>query len=212
MRNSGKEAPADLAKNRNAAIDINLPLLYHIPVIEKASVHRDGFGAMEYFVLALIGRADLTTLYAFRQRAGLEPGAVRSALKNLGAEHLIERGEEGRRRRRDLALTEEGRRFLAATWTAGMREYADSEAVMRMATVARLMGDSSAATKYLERMAGTYRSKAVEARMRAESLNHSQSDPLSAYGWMRVLSEAHRRDADSVALAQMGQHAERPDL
>lgn len=166
---------------------------------------REDFSAMEYYILALIGRAKLTTLYAFRQEAGLEPGAVRSALRNLEAERLVERAEASIRQRRDMALTDEGRRFLETSWPSGMREYADSESVLRAATVALLMGESEAAAKYLERMAESSRTKAVEARMKAKYLEDAKSDPLSAYGWMRVLSETHRRDADSMAFASMGQ-------
>ena len=63
---------------------------------------------MEYFILALIGRANLTSLYDFQQKAGLQPGGIRSALKRLEEFGLIHRAESSTRRRRNLSLSLEG--------------------------------------------------------------------------------------------------------
>ena len=71
---------------------------------------------MEYFILALIGKAGLTSLYAFQQRAGLQPGGIRSALERLEALQLITRAESSTRQRRDMSLTSEGTEVLNYSW------------------------------------------------------------------------------------------------
>ena len=63
---------------------------------------------MEIFILALIDKAGLTSLYAFQQQAGLQPGGIRSTLERLEQRSLIERAESSARQRRDYSLTLEG--------------------------------------------------------------------------------------------------------
>ena len=160
---------------------------------------------MEYFILALIGKAELTSLYTFQQRAGLQPGGIRTALQRLERVGFLSRAESSRRMRRDLSLTAPGIAFLNDTWKQCLRDYPESESVLRAACVALLMGDPQYAGDYLQGQSGVRHSAAEEKSMEAARLGKTQKDPLSTYGWMRVLSEAQRRSAESKAFSQLGQ-------
>jgi DNA-binding MarR family transcriptional regulator len=162
-------------------------------------------GAMEYFILALIGRANLTSLYDFQQKAGLQPGGIRSALKRLEDLGLIHRAESSTRRRRNLSLSLEGVRFLNTSWQRSLQGYPDSESVLRAAAVALLMNDEELAAQYLEGLASSRRRSAEEKTMIGEKLRMRAREPLSTYIWMRSLCEAQRHSAESVAFAALGQ-------
>jgi DNA-binding MarR family transcriptional regulator len=107
-------------------------------------------GAMGFFILALIGRMRLTSLYAFRQDAALEPGGIRSAMEHLEKKELITRTEPGRRKRRDLALTPAGREVVERYWTKCLRDFADAESVLRAACVVQIMDCPEYAAEYLK--------------------------------------------------------------
>jgi DNA-binding MarR family transcriptional regulator len=157
-------------------------------------------GVMDCFILALIGKMNLTSLYAFRQEAELEPGGIRSALKHLEERDLITRAEPGTRMRRDMALTEAGRTFLDDSWKMCLREYADSESVLRAAWVASVMSDLGQAAIYLQRMGEKRHMEASETRKKAEHLERkNKTSSLFDYRWMRTWTEADQRGAESEA-------------
>lgn len=159
---------------------------------------------MEYFILALIGEAGLTSLYAFQQRASLQPGGIRSALQRLESDQLIERAASSTRQRRALSLTPEGMKFLDYTWRRCLEAFPDSEGVLRAACVAQLMGAPEQAADYLRKLAYHYQGMAQERSMEAEKLEKTRKDPLSTYAWMRALTEARRRSAESKAFSDLG--------
>lgn len=159
---------------------------------------------MEFFILALIAKAKLTSLYQFQQGAALQPGGIRPALKSLERFRLITRAEASTRRRRDLSLTPLGTETLNGYWQRSLRDYPDTESVLRGACVALLMGDSVYAGEYLETAAATRRTSADDKTMDTERLAKGRRDPLSTYTWMRTLSEARRRSAESEAFATLG--------
>lgn len=159
---------------------------------------------MEYFILALVGKARLTSLYAFQQRAGLQPGGIRTSLQRLEDRGLLERAKSGSRQRRDLSLTPAGARFLEKTWKHCVADYPDAESILRAATIAVLMGDEHYAAEYLSGVALTRESSGREKNMEAERLRSGQLDPLSIYAWMRALTEAQRREAESHAFSKFG--------
>lgn len=167
--------------------------------------------AMEYFILALIGKAGLTSLYAFQQRAGLQPGGIRSALERLESWHLIARGESTARRKRSISLTEEGKAFLENQWFRCLVDHPDAEGVLRAACVALLMGAPDCASMCLRDSANARSFMAKEKGIEAEHLQKTQKDPLSTYLWMRTLYEAQRRDAESKAFLQLSQLLEEKD-
>lgn len=163
------------------------------------------FGAMEFFLLALIAKAEVKSLYAFQRRAGLEPGGIRPALRRLEHARCITRAESGARRRRDFSLTGRGINFLNQNWTRALRDYPDGESVLRAACVALLMNDLQMAEAYLQGMADGRQSGATGKFMDAERLKTKGLDPLNAYAWMRALTEAQRRDGESHSFSQLGQ-------
>jgi DNA-binding MarR family transcriptional regulator len=159
---------------------------------------------MEYFILALIDKAELSSLYEFQQRAGLQPGGIGPALRRLEEVGFVQRAESATRRRRELSLTPIGSRFLHDSFLQCLREYPDVESVLRATCVALLMGRPEMAAQYLEGLAVGRRNSAEEKSMDAERLGKSQRDSLSTYAWMRALCEARRRGAESDALSTLG--------
>ena len=165
---------------------------------------------MEYFILALIGKAGLTSLYAFQQRASLQPGGIRST-QRLESWHLVTRAESSTRRKRSISLTDEGKAFLENQWFRCLVDHPDAEAVLRTACVALLMGAPDCAAMCL-RDSATARSFTAKGKsIEAEHLQKTQKDPLSTYLWMRTLYEAQRRNAESEAFMQLSRLLEEKD-
>jgi DNA-binding MarR family transcriptional regulator len=166
---------------------------------------------MEFFIMTLIERNGLKSLYEFREVAGLQPGGIRSAMARLEKRKFITQAEPGRRR--DLALTPAGMEFLERFWGNCLRDHLDSESVLRSAMVVWLMKSPDQAAEYLRQTGDLRRKRAEEATMKAELLKRSQTDPLSAYEWMLILSETHRRHAESEAFSAISEQLKKgPDL
>lgn len=169
---------------------------------------------MEYFILALIGKAGLNSLYAFQQRAGLQPGGIRTALQHLESWQMITRAESSTRQRKDMSLTAEGTEVLDNTWKRCLGERTDPEGVLRVACIALLMGVPGLAVEYLADLAFQRSSTAKEKSMEAETMQKTKKDPLSTYAWMRALSEAQRRNAEGEAflkLSRLLEETNQPD-
>jgi DNA-binding MarR family transcriptional regulator len=163
---------------------------------------------MEFFILALIHRVGLTSLYAFQQRAGLQPGGIRPALARLEQRKLIERSESSARQRRDFALTQDGAALLQGAWQRCLDDHAEPEAVLRAAFIAVLMGGVELAIVYLLSLATTRRAAADEKTAEAEWVKKTQKDPLATYTWMRAVAESRRRGAEADAFTQLSQYLE----
>ena len=159
--------------------------------------------AMEYFILALVGKLELNSLYAFKEEAGLEPGGIRPAMSRLEKCGFLTRTEPKERRRRDLALTLTGFEVLNSSWTNSTRLHSDSESVIRSAFVAWLQGGPAAAADYLHYVGESRRESAKQKMNDANYLERSKPSPLSSYAWMRASHEANRRKADSEAFLSM---------
>jgi DNA-binding MarR family transcriptional regulator len=166
-------------------------------------------GAMEFFILALIDRAGLASLYSFQKHAGLQPGGIRPALKRLEQRNLIQRAESARRQRRDFSLTPGGRDLLSRFWKKCLKDSLDTEAALRSICVALLMGHPDEARDFAKSLRANRTDGAHEKELEAEHLNRAQNDPLSLYAWMRALTEARRRGAEGEAFTQLILHLER---
>lgn len=167
---------------------------------------REDVGAMEFFILALVGRVGLKSLYELRRDAGLEPGGISSAMKTLENGQLISRKDPGKRRRRDLTLTSAGSELLERFWQDCLREYPNTDAVLRAAFVAWVMAGPGAAASYLNRVSKSRREMTQLIKHEEENLKdlrRSQTGPLSGYAWMRISHEVHRRGAESEAFLSM---------
>ena len=170
---------------------------------QKSTIYGVGPGAMEFFILALVGRIGLKSLYELRQQAGLEPGGIRSAMKTLETGKLISRTDPGKRRRRDLTVTSAGDALLEHSWESCLRDYSDADAVLRAAFVAWMIGEPAAAAEYLNRIGQSRLQRAQEMKYEEEHLKRSKTGPLSSYAWMRISHEVHRRGAESEAFLSM---------
>ena len=163
---------------------------------------------MEYFILALIGKAGLKSLYAFQQRAGLQPGGIRTSLQRLESWQLITRAESSTRQRKDMSLTAEGIEVLNNTWKRCLGERTDPESVLRVACIALLMGVPGLAVGCLADFAFDRRFTAKEKSMEADTLQKTKKGPLSTYVWMRARSEAQRHNAESEVFSQLSRFLE----
>jgi DNA-binding PadR family transcriptional regulator len=121
--------------------------------------YRESTEVMPLFLLALISKGGLRTLYDLQQQAALQPGGVQPVLRQLENEGFLTRSEEGKRRRRVMSVTEEGERLLAEQWPACMVFHSDVESVLRAATVALLMEQPHYARGYLLDSAVDYERK-----------------------------------------------------
>ena len=166
-------------------------------------------GAMEFFILALIDRASLKSLYSFQKHAALQPGSIRPALLRLEQRKLIQRAESSRRRRRDFSLTPEGRDLLGEAWQQCLRDTGDTEGILRSICVALLMGQPDVAVYFVKSVRENRTNDARAKEHEAEGLNRAQNDPLSLYMWMRATTEARRRDAEGEAFEKLIPHLER---
>ncbi|HEX6880020.1 MAG TPA: hypothetical protein VF135_06630 [Terriglobales bacterium] len=169
---------------------------------------------MEYFILALINRAGLTSMYEFQHAAGLQPGGIAPAIRRLETLGFLSRGASSRRRRRELSVTPEGEQFLTSSFLQCLHDYPDLESVLRAACVALLMGKADFAGQYLDDLAERRRKSAEERSMDAERFGKTHRDPLSTYAWMRALCEAQRRGTESKTFSSLGQFLKekhRPD-
>jgi DNA-binding PadR family transcriptional regulator len=161
------------------------------------------FRSMEFFLLALVGKCGLTSLYSLRERAGLQPGAIAPAIRELENLDFITRTEPGARMRREIRLSEAGSAFLEASWIQSQRDYPEMESVLRGTMIALLMADSSAATKYLQDAIETRERQADEARSRAQYLDPLPPEILDDFAWMRSVTEMGRRKSEAQTLSRI---------
>lgn len=169
------------------------------------SLEPEPIGVLEMFILALVEVASVDTLYRMRREVALEPGGVKSALQGLEKALLITRAEPSKRGKRTFQATELGRRMLNEHWATCLKDHPTMEAVLRAAMVAWWMTGPDVAAKYLRNTMSSRREQTKKLELNAAHLERSQSDPLSAYSWMRVLSEAHRRRAEADAFQSISQ-------
>lgn len=161
------------------------------------------FRSIEFFLLALVRKCGLDSLYLLREGAGLQPGAIGPVMRQLEALNLIERSEPGARMRRGILLTDEGSAFLESSWTLCQRDYPEMESVLRASLVALVMAGPSEAAEYLRTAAQIRERKAEEARSKAAYLGPRSLELLEEYAWMRLEAEADRRDSEVQTLAKI---------
>src|SRR3954466_15913168 len=105
---------------------------------------------MEFFLLALVEKAGLKTVYLLQKEASLQPGGIRPALNRLESAGLLERKDEGARSKRELVVTEKGSKFLSEHWFGALQSYIELESVLRATATAFLMKKSKTARRYLD--------------------------------------------------------------
>jgi DNA-binding MarR family transcriptional regulator len=158
-------------------------------------------GPMELFLMAAIARGGLTTLYAFQRKADLEPGSIRKVIAALQMAGLLVRSNVATsgRRRRTMALTEVGKRFLEERWKNSMQEKREMESILRSATVALLMEDIGAAIVFLGQAAFDRRKNPGSQVFGAASL---ESTPIDLHAAMRNVYDGRRREIEADVLLE----------
>jgi len=148
---------------------------------------------MELFLLGVVTRGKLRSMYELQRTAGLEPGGIRPALRRLEKQELLVRSKEARRRRRLIEVTEKGRQVLEQQWSKCIQPYPDAESVLRAAGLAVLMGQPQSAGSYLNFTANDYERKAGAGQ--ANSMQPQSGSPLQLYGSMRALWQTRRHQS-----------------
>lgn len=163
-----------------------------------------GHSAMEFFVLALVSRGGLRSLYELQHGAGLQPGGIRPVLDRLEEDGLLERSKQERRRRRAMSVTTRGERLLEAFWRDCMREYPDVESIFRAATVAILMESPQSAFDYLAGVAGGFEDNVPSVEVSRDK----KRAPIEWYTLMRSFWEVRRRKCVAGALREVAAELE----
>ena len=159
---------------------------------------------MSLFVLAAVSKAGLQSLYALQREAGLQPGGIQPVLRQLQADGLINRSEQGKRRRRQLTVTAKGEETLSHAWQNCLRDYTDAESTLRATAVALFMRQPRIASAYLRGSAQTYERD-------QPSLSEVVTDqivPLEFYNRMRLGWERARRKCAATLFRQLADELE----
>jgi len=169
-------------------------------------VKRKNYSAMDFFVLAMISRGGLHSLYELQQGVGLQPGGIQPVLKKLEQTGFLKRSEQQKRRRRLMTVTSEGEQFLNDGWRECLDEYPDAESILRATTVAILMGDWQTACTYLMGMASQLeRNVLVEPDKPPRRQTWS---PVDWYESMRWSWENGRRKSAANAFREIAKELE----
>jgi DNA-binding PadR family transcriptional regulator len=160
---------------------------------------------MEVFLMAVISRGGLNTLYALQQEAGLQPGSINLVIKDLENAGLMDRSDVARRgrRRRTMVLTEAGERFLVDQWRDSLNANREMESIFRSATVALLMKDTRTAFDFLHQSAFER-----ERRQDPKKLGPASSErtPIDFHAEMRAVYGSQRRAMEAAVLTEFARN------
>ena len=162
---------------------------------------------MQLFLLTLIAKGGVRTVYQLKRDALLSQGGVRSALKWLQENDYLERsGPLGDLNRKEIAVTRRGLEVLEYQWRKGVDEILnwDTDTSLRFAWVALLM-DKAAGLEALHSSARGSQTVAKYFQQQAEQ-GCDIGSPVSVYRWMRVVLTAERDEAESRALTRIAEY------
>ncbi len=154
-------------------------------------------GSMGIFLLAAIARGGLRTLYALQQEADLQPGSVKGVLGHLEAQGLLNRSAGAKRGRRDMAVTEAGEELLRNEWVQCLDPTREVESVLRSATVALWMADTSRAADFLRNAASMRRPRRAPLAWTAMQYRFT---PIEIHAQLRESYEDRRRGFEEQLL------------
>lgn len=156
-------------------------------------------GPMTLFLMAVIGRGGLNTLYALQRKAELQPGSIRQVLEHLVKAGLLNRSEVEQRghRRRTMELTEAGEALLEGEWKNNLDAKREMESVLRGATVALLMNDIGEAMNFLHRSAFERVRRQGPRELGPIS---PETTPMDLHAAMREVYESRRREMEADVL------------
>ncbi len=149
--------------------------------------------------MAAIARGGLRTLYALQQEAGLQPGSVKGVLGHLEAQGLLSRSAGTKRGRRDMAVTEAGEEFLLNEWPQCLDPTREVESVLRSATVALWMADTSRAADFLRSAASMRQPRRAP---QAWTAIQRRFTPIEIHAQLREKYEDRRRGFEEQLLEE----------
>lgn len=138
-------------------------------------------------------------MYELQKQADVEPGAIRLVAKHLEEGGLLQRSEQGDRRRREISITERGAEVLESRWRDCLKPHADAESVFRSAVVALLVAGPGEAANYLETVADQHQWGYTRTRKKPKM----SEPPVTWYAYMRSQWEIERRKAAAELFRSM---------
>jgi DNA-binding MarR family transcriptional regulator len=165
---------------------------------------------LEFFLLALISKAGLTTVYALRNRSGLSWGGIRPSLVRLEQWGLLARAPIGKLNRREFVLTEAGRHRLRSGWSDRalqvMRDpAADLDSLVWAGWLTWVM-EPSAAAAFLDT---AFQTRRIAAQFLArQNREEMPEEALEVYHWMRTSCRGRQLEAEQQALEKLCRHFE----
>jgi DNA-binding MarR family transcriptional regulator len=156
---------------------------------------------MEVFLLAAIARGGLDSIYALQREVDLQPGNVLPLIKALIGDGMLTRTEQGRRRRKAIAITEMGEKFLVENWKRGLDSHRDIETVFRSATVALLMGDVGEAVTCLLSYSSE---REVRSSAQSSSSISSSSGVIHLHSAMKSIYRQRRNRLEAKVSGEFG--------
>jgi len=125
---------------------------------------RPDLSPLDLFLLVFLSvRRESSSAYDLRTATGLQWGGMRASLAKLERLGLLGRGDPGRRRRRELTVTEKGGRELRRNWRQSLEASADAESVIRGALLATQFAPATAPA-FLDEAAARRRAAARGSR------------------------------------------------
>lgn len=153
---------------------------------------------MAVFIMALIRNAGAKTLYELKKLGALSYGGIRPTLKGLQEHGYLSKGvSKGDLGKKELAATSAGLKAFEETWRWSLGEAvrSDLDTVLRLAWVARTMGEEETARTFL-RSAADHRRKELE-RLSDRSLG---SLPGMSYRRLRAVAACHQSQGEANLL------------
>jgi DNA-binding PadR family transcriptional regulator len=177
--------------------------------MSKTSKSKDKRSRMdlELFVLALICRG-VATPYDLKVSAAISPGASIPVLGRLETAGLIRKGKEGARNRQEYLITGTGTILLENSWRQLFQgPPADFDAILRIASLALLMGEP-------KRSVAAYLSRASTLRKTANADSPYRSDdsttPGAVFMSMRRVAASGRAQSEAAVLRRLASVVRRP--
>jgi DNA-binding MarR family transcriptional regulator len=175
---------------------MKIRLTLDVNMVITIYVKRKNYSAMDFFVLAMISRGGLHSLYDLQQEAGLQPGGIHPVLKKLEQEGFLERSEQQKRRKRLMTVTKVGEHFLREEWHDCQDDYGDVQSVLRAATVGILMGDATRTCRYLLEIAKQHDKNLPSAPEMPKEINPSAVEWYQYVRWQ--WESIQRKSASSM--------------
>ncbi len=166
--------------------------------------------ALEFFLVTLIEKAELRTVYELHRELGLSPGALRPALENLVKRGYLEKSEAGSRGRQEFVLTGKGEEILSVHWQGFLQQppEGDADSVVRVAWALNVL-NARASIDFLESAAAARERMARASSREAESFREKEDQLVAVYRWMRAVARAEQYRADAKCFTQLARRLER---